>query len=535
MSSQNPPKAKITNLGANSNEKLNQEIRDNQKLNEGKVQSTFSVSASPSNAIIKAYNPIQTPRSELNETKALVHTVSSTLFDIQFLPLIFEPKPLLSEIQGEDFHPLFITKCQQIGQVLDFSNDSNLEEKEAKGMMLDDLLHAVSDQEIVSRLQESEYKSLYKCFIKNNIRVTPRQPDLWFAPVCLDFKLDKVEETGWPHLSLMYDIMTAFLSNPKFHSHYCPDITKSLFKSIILMFQSPDQRERAKLTKLFHAFYKAFRGLRNDAQKYCSVYLRQFIYCGDPLLCCQELLFTFVPIFSGYKVPLNPNHIKFFCEAVLPLHRSPNLILFHNSLVQAITALIMKNRKLTTLVFNEIFTHWPFTSPTKKILLLKEIELLAGFLDKEEEKKIIGPFTMLMVQCIADQNFAVVERCLLLWESDSIMRITRSNAPVIFPLILSQIYKTIITHWSPDVKTLALSTMGVLKGINQAVFDQVGLDIKKIENEKILNELKKGSTWNKLIDIYGTSQEEKDNFKEELSKTFIGCESLSRKASQINS
>ena len=156
-------------------------------------------------------------------------------------------------------------------------------------------------------------------------------------------------------------------------------------------------------------------------------------------------------------------------------------------------------------------------------------------MDKEEEKKIIIPFATLMAQCISDQNFAVVERCLLLWESDSIMRITRSNAAVIFPILLSSIYKTIITHWSLDVRSLALSTMGVLKGINQSVFDQVGLDIKKIENEKILNELKKGSIWNKLIDIYGTNQNEKDDFKEELSKTFIGCESLSRKANQVNS
>ncbi|KAK8888722.1 hypothetical protein M9Y10_033456 [Tritrichomonas musculus] len=526
--SQKPVKQAKNNLSPNSNQSLNKEVIDNnQNLSEGNVQSTFSVSASPSNSIIKTYQPIQTPISELDETKTLVHTVSSTIFDIHFLPLIFEPKPLLSEVKGEDFHSIFITKCQQIGQVLDFSNDSNLEEKEAKGMMLDDLLHAVSDPEIVSHLQENEYTALYNCFIKNNVRIMPKPPDIWFAPVCLDFKLDIVEETGWPHLSLMYDVMTAFLSNPKFHSHYCPDITKSLFKSIILMFESPDQRERLKLTTLFHAFYKAFRGLRNDAQKICSVYLRQFTYCGDPNLCCQELLFTFVPIFSGYKVPLNPNHIRFFIEAVIPLHRSPNLYQFHNSLVSATTAMLMKNNKLSTFVFHEIFTHWPFTSPTKKIMLLKELELLADFVDKEEEKKIILPFTLLMAHCIDDQNFAVVERSLLIWESDSIMRITRSNIPVIFPLILPQIYKTILTHWSNDVKSLAIRTMRVLKGINQAAFDQVGLDIKKIENDKILKELKKGSTWNKLIDLYGENQEEKADFKEKLSKTFIGCEALS--------
>ena len=514
--------------GENSSERLNlQNLKSVDDVNQDQSKS-FKNNVTASNEIIKSHQPIRTPRSEMNETLGLIHSVSSTIFEIDTnLVLVFDVEPLLGNAKGNEIHDLFSSKCLQLCQIVNFNNPNIMKEINEKTLMLNDLLKSVSDPKVVEILNEREYADLYNCFFRNNVRTTARIPEFWLSPISMDFKIDKVEEAGWEHLSLVYDIMIKFFSNPKFQADYCKKKLKKLIKSVILLFQTPDQRERQKLSTLLHCLYKALRKLRREVNDIILKSLKGFNICGEPFVCCNELLITLVSIIEGFKIPLHRNHQIFFKTTLLPMHRSHHLHLYHTSLVSAIVCFLKKEPDLTSYAFQEIISHWPFTSPTKQILLLKEMEILIEFITKKDERSVAIDFAKLLSKCIEDTNFAVSERALLFWESDKLMSLTKSYSNDIFFIVIPSIYKTALSHWCGDVKILALKTLSVLKGIDENTYNSFGYKLKNCENEKILTELRKGNSWLKIAEAGCADKNKISQYKTQISKLFIGCEPLS--------
>lgn len=493
-------------------------------VEENNSMAEIELEPSNTNQIIKTHHPIQTPRSELNENRPLLHSVSSMIFDFDDL-LIFDPEPKIMETQLEEVNSIFSSKCKQCQKVCDFTDpEIQIEEKKAKEEVLNDILNAVSDQRIVGVLTQDEYFDLYLAFRRNVIRTTPPPPEVWFAPVSIDFNLDRVEEVGWSHLSLFYDILIAFLSNRKFNTTFCPEETKKLLKGVISMFQSPDNREREKLMKLFHGIYKNMKKLRPFSRKCIVQFLSAVSNSPYPRLGVSEILNAIVPIIAGFKMPLHPENIDLFDKVILPLHSCSYVHFFHLALITSLSQFLQKDRHLVSRIFEMILDHWPVTNPTKQILFLNEIEFFSEILP-ESSVNIIKKLCKIIAGCITGHNFTVAERALMLWESDSFMNLVKRLSKITFPLLIPEIYKTATTHWCPDVRNLALTSMRILKGCDVETFDTIGNNFKRVESEKIMSEVQRGQFWHTLIDKNPDIEEDtKSNKRTALSKLFIGCE-----------
>ena len=484
--------------------------------------------ASASNQIIKTHNLIKTPKSETCEQLPLLHSVSSMVFELNE-SVMFSVEPRIMNVSRGIAMEVFLDKCRQCLQVCDFTSDSGqTSEKRDKSEILADILAAVSDPELVSMMSEKEYISLYRMFRRNVIRTTPKPLDIWFAPVQMDFSLDRVEEVGWVHLEACYSILIALFSNKRVNTSFCTGELSRLLEGLVSMFQSPDNRERAMLMKLLHTMYRTLKKMRGDIRRLISSFLLSHLNVPYPQLGVAEMLNAIVPIIAGLKVPLHDENTDFFENVLVLLHRCSDVALFHTSLVNAIMAFLTKNERLVYKTIKVILDHWPKTAPTTQILFLNEIESFADMFHPDIlAVELLEQMCHTIAACITTEHFAVSERALMLWESDSFMVLIGGMARITYPILIPSIYKTATTHWCGDVKALALNAMRVLKGCDIQVFNEIGVDFKKAESDRVLAEMRRGSIWKRLIDEFSESLESKQEQQRRLASLYIGCEGFS--------
>ena len=474
-------------------------------------------------ALIKTHKLIETPKSD-TDPGLLQHTrsVSSMFFDIK-KEIHFDVEPLLSEASAEDFNSLFLRKCQQCLQICNFNSEE--EQKTAKSQkteILADILKVISIEENVARLTAAEYKSLYKMFSKNIIRITPPAPEFWFSLINTDLEVELVEEASWVHMSLIYDIMTIFFQSKNFNSNYCIEEVISLSRSIIDIFHSPDAREREKLIKLFHAMYKACGKQRNLLRKEIKTFLQVYMLNPYPIIGVNEVLNVAIPIISGYHVPLHQEHITFYKTTFLPLHRSDLALKFHCPLATALTIFCNKEPSLVFTFIIYIKTHWPKTKPAKQILFLSELESLLPLIPQHSMQESIIEIISLVSTCAQSQDYAVSERAMMMWQNEKFVNLVVSFSRVTYPILLPALFRTANEHWLNTVSTLAVYVLRALKESDANQFNEVGANMKVVESCRIMKEVERGKMWQSLVTEFGESEKMKEETLGVISKLFVG-------------
>jgi serine/threonine-protein phosphatase 2A regulatory subunit B' len=442
--------------------------------------------------------------------------------------LLFQVEPKIMESPPDKRLQLFADKCQQICQVCDFTRtDLQKEEKTEKSEILMDVLGAVCDHGFVSQMTEKEYSGLYHAFRRNVIRTTPAPPVTWFAPISIDFTIDRVQEAGWDHISRFYDIILAFFSNRQFNPTFCQQDLMKVLAGIVSLFQSPDDRERDRVMKIFHCMYKTMKRLRSACRRYISEFLVAAVTSPFPRLGVAEILHALIPIIAGFKVPLHRENEDLFAKILLPLHISPHVHMWHTPLVSASGFFISKNSVHSLDLFDMLLTYWPVTSPTKQILYLNEIEALIGGLRGECPPLLLAKICKVIANVISSENFTLAERALMLWECDAFLQLIAMQSELTFPLLIPAIFQTATVHWCSDVKVLALNSMRVLKGCDVEMFESIGREFKQNESQRVMNELKHGRFWGSLIETYETSAAAREKKSKQLEQIFVGCEGIS--------
>lgn len=503
-------------------QKVSLSLLNNNTSNNNPALESLRVEAADDNQIIKIHHPIQTPRSELGESKPLLNSISSTHFDLNQI-LIFDVHPLLSEVSEDELLETFARKCQQCCQMCDFRDPDGIELINSKEEMLKDILDGVSNIKLVQKLTKSEYSVLYIFFMKNVVRQMPDPPPLWKYPSNVEFSSDRIEEVAWSHMSLCYDIFYAFLSNRKFDNTLCKNKVLKLIHAVIPLFKSPDIREREKLIKVFHGIYKYLIKFRSKILKELITAFREYRISTAPVG-CAEILKSLIPIIQGFKVPLHQENIDFFLNYLLPLHSAPQIQFFHGALLAVILAFIAKDQNLVVNVFNSLNQFWPQTSPMKQILFLNEIGALADNLNAEISLKVCPLISKFVAKSISDPNYCICEKALMLWESDNFMKLIHNNSKVTFPILLPEIFKTAATHWCDDLRSLALNTMSLLKGCDVDTFNSYGFQFKQIESQKVMRQIELGSVWNQIISEYCEDKKQKELLKSQIGTLYVGVD-----------
>ena len=479
--------------------------------------------SSHSIALIRTHQLIQTPKSETDGVLLQhTHSVSSMFFNLQQV-IHFDTQPKLKDVSQEEFLDLFAKKCTQCAQICNFGDDKKQEiEKTQKTEILQDILEFIRKDEVVSKLTEKEYFALYKMFSKNIIRITPPPPEIWFSLINTDLSTELVEEISWPHMSLIYDIMTAFVSSQHFKPNYCPDEVLSLSKQIVDIFHSPDSREREKLMKFFHAFYKCCGKLRAMLRKEISTFLS--VYMDSPYLSIgvNEVLNVAIPIIYGFHVPLHQEHVIFYKTVILPLHKSPYALMFHCPLATSLTVFCTKQPSLVILFIRFLKEHWPSTFAAKQILFLSEIESVIHLIPQPNIIDVLRDVVSLVAPCVSSPDYAVAERSLMMWKNEVFVNLIVTYSNTTYPILLPSLFRTVNEHWCESVRTLAVYVLRSMKDSSQQLFNEIGANLRVRESDRILSEVERGHQWKHLINKFSETIDEKNGLMEIVSKIYIG-------------
>jgi len=491
--------------------------------------SLLSINGSTVGQSFKEHQPIKTPRSETDSTSSIVHSYSSVNMseDNCFL---FEIHPLLADAKDADVSELFIKKCKMCNSMCNFLDKNHKQAIDDKSAILNEIMGFVSYSNQVSNFGKSEYSSIIHLFLRNIERSPPLPKSFAFLYNDTDGPSDQYEEASWPHLSMVYDIIIEFLSNRRFAIRLCSvNDLRNLINAALCLFRSPDSRERDKLSKLFHIMYRTFNDYRGIIRNIVASFLQASLELTRLPFGISEILIAYCSVVSGFRMPLLQEHQDFYKKYILPLHSHTFLKFFHQQLVSIVCVFCDKQLSFAVQTISDLINRWPVISPSKQILFISEIQHLIERIRVESASYIIVRLCRLISYCLQNSSFAVIERTLMMWESEQFLRVLSHYGATSLSIVIPAMYQVAMTHWCDAVKKLALTALQVLRNSNSSVFEVIGPQLKRIESDRVLNQMKRANAWKNLIDNSTLDDNSRLIRLTEISIIFIGCEELKPK------
>ena len=443
---------------------------------------------------IKQYRPMNIPQSDIESTPSVMFSVSPTSI-WNNSDAIYEYSPSIMEFPVNERQQVFNKRIQQCYKLCNFNDPNQKQKIEDKRRTLEDLINSLKRTTLLEILGNEEYQAIFRLFLKHTDRTPPNDLKIQLSVVDSDQNTVFTED-GWDHISIVYDLLLIVLTDRKFNQRQCrASQLKKVSYSIIHTISSPDKREREKLCKIFHHYYVALVSQRAFVRKFASDFFMSVAQNEISPIGTAELLSAYIPVVSGFKVPLLQDHVQTFSNIILPLHKSPYLLNFHVQLVNLITTFIEKQRSLGIQALSYILGIWPKTSSTKEVNLMLEAGHYIDILGTEIPSDVIVKLAKIVANCANSNSFNLCERTLMRWQSDYFTKTIAYYPYETFKILLPALFKTVKLHWCEDIKKLAMSTIIAIKQSNPVVFEQVGQEIKNFESERLTNEVKRIDLW----------------------------------------
>jgi serine/threonine-protein phosphatase 2A regulatory subunit B' len=383
-----------------------------------------------------------------------------------------EPLPAIKDALPQDQQDLFIKKLKQCCVVFDFMDPvTDLKSKEIKRACLNEMVDYITVTK--SCLTEPVYPEIIAMVSFNIFRTLPA------------INMDKggegdqdedepTYEASWPHLQVVYEFFLRFLESPDFQANTGKKYIDQRFVSCILeLFDSEDPRERDLLKTILHRIYGKFLGLRAFIRKQINNIFLRFVYELEKFNGIAELLEILGSIINGFAIPLKEEHKIFLQRVLIPLHKAHTLSAFHPQLAYCIIQFLEKDPSLTGQVIHGLLKFWPKTCSFKEVMFLNELEEILDMVDPIHFKHIMEPLFKQISRCLCSSHFQVAERCLLLFNNDSVMNLVEKNIDKVLPIIFPNIYRVSKEHWNQAIVTLVLNLLKQFKNMNQTLFNDL--------------------------------------------------------------
>ena len=78
-------------------------------------------------------------------------------------------------------------------------------------------------------------------------------------------------------------------------------------------------------------------------------------------------------IISGFAVPLREEHIIFFKNVIIPLHKVQTCHMFHEHLMRCSMLFLAKDPSLGLFLLDGLLRYWPFANSVKEVMFISEL------------------------------------------------------------------------------------------------------------------------------------------------------------------
>ncbi|XP_042442248.1 serine/threonine protein phosphatase 2A 57 kDa regulatory subunit B' beta isoform-like [Zingiber officinale] len=403
-----------------------------------------------------------------------------------------EVLPPFGEVAVGERQSLFLRKLQLCAVVFDFSDTLSLRcarERETKRRAFQELVDFV--QSGSGRLSEQVQEELVRTVGANIFRCLPPAAH---ENTGGDASADPEEENvfldpAWPHLQLAYELLLRYVistdTDTKIAKRF---INHSFVLRLLDLFDSEDPREREYLKTILHRIYGKFMVHRPFIRKAISNVFYRFIFETERHNGIGELLEILGSIINGFAMPMKEEHKLFLVRALIPLHKTKAVGVYHQQLAYCTTQFVEKDYKLADTVIRGLLKFWPVTNCQKEVLFLGQLEEVLEATQPTEFQRIMVPLFKRISRCLNSSHFQVAERALYFWNNDHIVNLIAQNRSVILPIIFEALEKNLKSHWNQVINGLTANVRKMFEDMDGNLFAQC--QEKYIEEEAKANALK---------------------------------------------
>jgi serine/threonine-protein phosphatase 2A regulatory subunit B' len=274
------------------------------------------------------------------------------------------------------------------------------------------------------------------------------------------------------------------------------------------LFNSEDPRERDYLKTILHRVYGKFMSHRSFLRRSIANIFLQYVNCDKQHNGIGELLEILGSIVNGFALPLKKEHVDFLCNALLPLHKPRGIATFHPQLAYCVVQYSEKDTQCAIAVANYMVRVWPWSSSTKQLLLLNELEEILELVQGDHFEALKDTLFPCLAKCIGSPHFQIVERTLFMWHNEILLKsgcLKDMYAEQVLPMLFEPLYTAATkAHWNATVAGLCQKVLQMYQEMDTFLYDTC----LERYNEDMANppEEQKLSEWKALEDENGVDE-----------------------------
>ena len=339
------------------------------------------------------------------------------------------------------------------------------------------LLEVVDYADAAGRQLFSDFRVLEDTFIMiklNLFRSLPKAPEPSGDP---DEEEEIFSDPQWPHLNIIYELLLRLVSLDQIDLSLRKKVIDANFvKQLLILFDSEDAKERDYLKTITHRIYSKLTQRRALIRRViCNVFY-EFILETENHHGIAEMLEILASIINGFAVPIKDEHKIMLIKALIPLHKAKNIAEYHPQLSYCMALYVAKDHTLTRDIIPGLLKYWPFSSSTKQIMFLNELDDIFEYVQEDDVASFLDQLALRLAKCIGGLHFQVSERTLLLWNSERFSTLlfesSRYRAQM-FRIIFPILYDNQQGHWHENIRTLSGQILDQYKNIDKDLYFQL--------------------------------------------------------------
>lgn len=280
-------------------------------------------------------------------------------------------------------------------------------------------------------------------------------------------------DPAWPHLQGIYEIFLKIVMHDLIDSKVLKNfITPGFVHDFFALFNTEESRERDYLKTIAHRLYSRLVPRRKIFRRAMTDVFLSIIHENKKCNGANEILELLSSMISGFSFPLREEHLNFFKNVIVPLHKVYYSTVFHEQLLRCSMLYLSKDESLAILLLKGILRYWPFGNSSKESLFLSEINEIIEYCDVYHIQNLVKPIFKRLVKCISGPHLQVSDKAMLFFESEGFNNLTKIYKADIFPIIVPVVAELSETHWHKTLLESFIALKSILMDIDPILFEK---------------------------------------------------------------
>ena len=299
----------------------------------------------------------------------------------------------------------FLKKVNLAKVTYDYADEQkDSKQKSERLTAINDLIQLLNDQRMVTQLFIPNIETVMDMIKKNIFRPLPNANRGNLAVTEQGVEEEEQEpDHSWPHIRGIYEIFLNLVINEacdvktlKFF------VTSNFISEFLQLFDSDIVEERDFLKNILHKLYAKLVPRRKMIRKAITDCFHLLIHEIHKFNGASELLDIMASIISGFAIPLREEHVIFFKNIIIPLHKVQTSNLYFDNLIRCSMLFLTKDSTLSIFLLEGILKYWPFANYVKETLFLQELPEVFEFCDVEKIQPLVNKLFKRVIKCISN-------------------------------------------------------------------------------------------------------------------------------------